>query len=866
MVNEIDLIKKQTVERKNKIVFFVKQGLDSFLGDIITGLSEEYETKKIVVTEYKQIDEGMQWADICWFEWCDELIGYGSKLELAKLKKIICRIHGYEVYSDLIKQPNWKNVNDLIIVAPHIMRIFEENTKDLNKGELRIQTIFCGVNVDKYPLNIKNKGYNLGYLGYINYKKNIPLTLDIFKKLYDMDKRYKLFLAGQFQDSRTLSYINYFAQEHKLQNNMFFDGWKKEDEKIEWFKKIDYMIISSIDEGLCFAAAESMCSGIKPILHNCEGIKDHYDKKYVFNTLDEAVNMITSQEYFSEKYRNFIYEKYNLKNEIEKIKKIIVSYSEKCDDSQSVNKEKFDYKKYWDERYQKGGTSGAGSYGVLADFKAEIINSFLKEYKISKTIEFGCGDGNQLGLIQYKNYIGIDISDQAVKKCKFMYEKDENKEFFVYSLEKKSFENLDCDLVVCLDVLYHIIDEKDYLQTLKDIFSLSSKYVIIYTILDKPNIDLSEHLIYRDINLYKDIYKNYKIKEIIKQKYIKKSLADFIIFEKNDENFLKEDNCVNKVIEKPNKAVVIIPTKNGVDLLIKKINYFNSICDENLYLKCLILDSSDEKYKSEDIISKINQIKSNNIVLEYLEFNAKVNFFEKINDGLGYIKDQLCLICADDDYYNKEGILQSIILLNNDKELVTVRGKTYVFENENLENLYERKIDNTIPIMDDKSIDRLNMLCSHYITQTVYSVYRTKDLKLILNFMNKYKELFLISPNFQEYLFYFLIAIKGKIQKIDDLINIRDNSSKSSRYLIESFFDIIINKTFNKSYIIFKKILLEFFENELKIEIDNNYIDLMFKKFMSSNLFLPFDKIVFKDGILSENELIWYSKKIKGEI
>lgn len=311
-----------TIVDKKKIVFFDK-GDDKFIWDIINELSEEYETKHIRVTNYRQIDEGMKWADICWFEWCDELVGYGSKLPIAKEKKIICRIHGYEVYFDFIRKPNWKNVDDLIIVAPHIRRMFEENTKDIDKRNLRIHTIFCGINLDRYPLNIKKKGYNLGYLGYINFKKNIPLTLDIFKKLHDIDSRYKLYIAGQFQDARTLAYFQYFIKEYKLDKSVVFEGWQNEKQKIEWFKKIDYMVISSIDEGLCFAAAESMASGIKPILHNCEGIKDHYNKKYIFNSADEAVKMITEEKYDSREYRKFIQDKYSLDKENFYITKVL---------------------------------------------------------------------------------------------------------------------------------------------------------------------------------------------------------------------------------------------------------------------------------------------------------------------------------------------------------------------------------------------------------------------------------------------------------------------------------------------------------------------------------------------------------------
>jgi glycosyltransferase involved in cell wall biosynthesis len=140
------------ISNRVKIAFFVKKGLDSFLEDIISFFSAEYEVKKVVVNNLKKIDEEMRWADICWFEWCDELIDYGSKLEIAKTKKIICRIHGYEVYGDLIKTPKWENIDQVIIVAPHIKRIFEENIKHIYKDNLKIDLVYCGLDIDKYEI------------------------------------------------------------------------------------------------------------------------------------------------------------------------------------------------------------------------------------------------------------------------------------------------------------------------------------------------------------------------------------------------------------------------------------------------------------------------------------------------------------------------------------------------------------------------------------------------------------------------------------------------------------------------------------------------------------------------------------------
>jgi hypothetical protein len=60
---------------------------------------------------------------------------------------------------------------------------------------------------------------------------------------------------------------------------------------------------------------------------------------------------------------------------------------------------------FWNNLYYNNGNSGTGSYNKLAEFKAEVVNNLLLEKNIETTIEFGCGDGNQLSLIKYNYYV-----------------------------------------------------------------------------------------------------------------------------------------------------------------------------------------------------------------------------------------------------------------------------------------------------------------------------------------------------------------------------------------------------------------------------------------------------------------------------
>jgi glycosyltransferase involved in cell wall biosynthesis len=306
------------IKEKPKIVFFVKQGMDNFLGDIINGILNEYWVRKIIVSDFKQIDQGMRWADVCWFEWCDELVIYGSTLPLAGGKKIICRLHSYEAFSDYINKVRWNNVDKVVFVAEHIRNFALEKQPSLKREKTVV--IPNGVDIDKYVYKERSPGFNLAYVGYINYKKGPMLLLHTFKSLYDRDDRYKLHLAGIFQDDRDQLYFNQMIKEFGLANNVSFDGWQENIN--QWLEDKNYILCTSVLEGNPVGIMEAMSRGIKPIIHNFVGAKGMYPEKYVWNTIDEALEMIRSEEYNSMEYRAFISDKFSLEKQVNKIKEV----------------------------------------------------------------------------------------------------------------------------------------------------------------------------------------------------------------------------------------------------------------------------------------------------------------------------------------------------------------------------------------------------------------------------------------------------------------------------------------------------------------------------------------------------------------
>jgi len=195
----------------------------------------------------------------------------------------------------------------------------------------------------------------------------------------------------------------------------------------------------------------------------------------------------------------------------------------------------FNSKQYWEERYKKGGNSGDGSYSQLSDFKADIINTFIKENNIKSIVEFGCGDGNQLKKFQIEHYTGFDVSETIIHHCKNLFKTDSTKEFYL----NHAYNNQKADATLSLDVIYHLIEDSVFEDYMKLLFSASDRFVIIYSsnhVQNKKSM-IADHVKSRkftdwielnipDFKLFKHIPNKYPFNGNSKVS----SLADFYIF------------------------------------------------------------------------------------------------------------------------------------------------------------------------------------------------------------------------------------------------------------------------------------------------------------------------------------------------
>ncbi len=272
-------MKKKFIEMRNnvkqdtKIAFLCLPGLDNFLKDIVETFSLGYDVKLVVTTDGNQIAEAIKWADIVWLEWANDLAIFATnQIPEIQNKKVVCRLHRYEAFTQFPEKINWKNVDFLIFVAESMKKTFHELHPNINLNGCKEEIVYNGVDLDKFKFLIHKPGYNLSVLAHINYRKNPETWVQIIGKLKEIDNRYKLHVGGDFQDPLYKIYFDYVKKEMNLENNFILHGWIKEVDK--FLEDKDYTLSTSIHEGHPYNILESMARGIKPVILNYSGAKE----------------------------------------------------------------------------------------------------------------------------------------------------------------------------------------------------------------------------------------------------------------------------------------------------------------------------------------------------------------------------------------------------------------------------------------------------------------------------------------------------------------------------------------------------------------------------------------------------------------
>ncbi len=248
----------------------------------------------------RQSRELLAWADIVFSEWC---LGNARWHAAHKRpgQRLIVRLHHQEMKLGYRHEVAWQNVDALVFICPqHCETFVREQPAHASLARLIFNAVDCdALDAPKLP----GAQFNLGLVGMNPMRKRPDLALDILARLRERDSRWTLSIKTHMpweypwlwaQERERSYYAGFFRalESGPHRNAVVFDAHG--DDMAQWYSKIGFILSASDHEGSHQVVAEGMASGAIPIIRNWHGAAALYPPRFVFSTIDDAVNLIRS--------------------------------------------------------------------------------------------------------------------------------------------------------------------------------------------------------------------------------------------------------------------------------------------------------------------------------------------------------------------------------------------------------------------------------------------------------------------------------------------------------------------------------------------------------------------------------------------
>ncbi len=311
--------KVAAILKDKKIAIFAMD--KQFIEGVAKSLSQNNQVRYFEGNTPEQISNLTSWADVAWFEWCDDLFLAANRT--PKQCRVICRLHSYEAFTNIPGRVDWGEVDFLVWVNKSVETIVRQ------KIDIRTPSavIYNGVDLDRFTIpKDKTYGKKIASVGYLNYKKNPGLLLYCFKKIHERDRGYTFHIAGTHQDPRIALYFKHFLQTNPLP--ITFDGWVTD--MPSWYADKDFVISTSFFESFHYSIAEGMACGLSPLIHDWFGADNLYPDECLFQDPNDCVDLLAKLETENPiekgvKNRRHIMKRFDQKRQIQEIADLIES-------------------------------------------------------------------------------------------------------------------------------------------------------------------------------------------------------------------------------------------------------------------------------------------------------------------------------------------------------------------------------------------------------------------------------------------------------------------------------------------------------------------------------------------------------------
>ncbi|GAA0247483.1 glycosyltransferase [Marinomonas primoryensis] len=242
-------------------------------------------------------------SDIFFVDWLNHNTNWVLE-NVSDDKKIIVRIHSYEVLSFFPVTINFGRIDGLIFISEGIKDMFLELWGWLLPNDILIDVLDNIRSKKRISLenevSTKKRNKTIGMMQYADSVKGFRFAFDVFKGVYKVDPEFKLLLCGKtLAEIDSEENINIQNEIKQLPEGVVQElGYIKDIDS--FFRKVGYMLSTSEREGSHESIIEGMAYGCVPIIRNWpilapfNGAKRAFPMCDIIDRVEEAVVQILS--------------------------------------------------------------------------------------------------------------------------------------------------------------------------------------------------------------------------------------------------------------------------------------------------------------------------------------------------------------------------------------------------------------------------------------------------------------------------------------------------------------------------------------------------------------------------------------------
>ncbi len=299
--------------KKPSILMCCQKSLEHFALELCDELDKSAVVRRVVADNFGPMQWPIRSAETVWLEWGSDMAAAATREPgLLAGKKVILRLHSFEILNREAAKINYHAVTDVIFVSHYMRDLFLRLMPGLLTDRHRVHVIHNGIKLERFPFAAGRGRRKIAMVGKLDAKKDPMLLVQAFTFLLRRHPELELHVAGSPDDNRYYLSLPDFLAKNRLGQAAHFYGHVRDIPA--WLDDKDFIICTSPIESQGVGLLEAMHRGLRPLIYNFPGAERLYPAPYLWNNLDQLEELLfTGPE--PEDCRRFVAEKYSMERQ-----------------------------------------------------------------------------------------------------------------------------------------------------------------------------------------------------------------------------------------------------------------------------------------------------------------------------------------------------------------------------------------------------------------------------------------------------------------------------------------------------------------------------------------------------------------------